>query len=238
MPALVDVMNHRRALDDYSSLAIGDVVDLARQFDLDVPPVAQRQAQRTLTAVLEPYSDAVATSAADWYEDLRFDSVGGRYTATLADPPTEGQIRSMAGWSVEPIWAPDRFPGEDPFDLMLSRLSGGAMRLLFAVDRATILDNAERDPLDVAYARYASANACAFCSMLATRGAVYTSKEKARKGHDYCRCMAVPEFPDDEFERPDYYTRFQDAYDTAWSAVGSSDPKAIAAEMRRILGTH
>lgn len=81
----------------------------------------------------------------------------------------------------------------------------------------TILDNAQRDPQARGYARIPEAGSCAFCLLLATRGAVYkhdrgggdgdsfaasNAKFKDRKGslptsikvHDNCRCIPEPAF--------------------------------------------
>ncbi|WP_100454900.1 VG15 protein [Mycobacteroides abscessus] len=60
----------------------------------------------------------------------------------------------------------------------IEALQGSATRSVFDQSRRTISDNVEREP-GARWARYASANACNFCKMLATRGAVYTSEASA-----------------------------------------------------------
>lgn len=56
-------------------------------------------------------------------------------------------------------------------------LRGSAMRAVFNGSRDTMIYNAIRE--SAKWARYASANACSFCRVMATRGAVYTSEEAA-----------------------------------------------------------
>lgn len=58
--------------------------------------------------------------------------------------------------------------------------------------------NAERDPAGVRWARMPIGETCAWCLMLASRGAVYLSEESAGSGghfHAQCDCQIVAVFP-------------------------------------------
>ncbi len=67
--------------------------------------------------------------------------------------------------------------------------------------------NADRDRLKVKHARVPSGSeTCQFCIMLASRGAVYKSKETASHAHANCDCKVVPDFGDGiEGYDPDLY---------------------------------
>src|SRR5690606_37029729 len=58
---------------------------------------------------------------------------------------------------------------------LIDRLTGPVQRYVNDAARDTLSENADREGMR--WARHASANACAFCRMLATRLAVFTSEE-------------------------------------------------------------
>lgn len=94
--------------------------------------------------------------------------------------------------------------------VMRSALEATAQRLVAAGGRQTVLATVESESRIVGYRRVTAASACAFCAMLASRGAVYASEAGAtRVGagrtdrirgtqspgasyHDHCRCTAEP----------------------------------------------
>ena len=64
--------------------------------------------------------------------------------------------------------------------------------------RETILDTVAADPKALGWARSASGRACAFCSMLAGRGAVYKGEDTADfEAHDGCSCSSEAVYRDD-----------------------------------------
>ena len=81
------------------------------------------------------------------------------------------QIATNVGWSVAPLF------GQSAPDLALKRLGGVTQRLVANADRATILGNVKRDPARPRWYRGSSSSCCAFCDMVAGRGAVYRSEE-------------------------------------------------------------
>lgn len=109
----------------------------------------------------------------------------------------------------------------------ISAVSGSTTRAVFNQSRITVVGNAARE--NVPWARYASPQACGFCRMLATRGAVYKSQQTAMRAHDHCKCLALP-IRDGVYEAPAYVQQWEDDYKKAFSKFGS-DPKAIAKAM-------
>ncbi len=55
-------------------------------------------------------------------------------------------------------------------------------------------DLSDDDPESSRFRRIPSADACWWCLMLSTRGAVYISADTALSSHDLCRCSALPDF--------------------------------------------
>lgn len=93
-------------------------------------------------------------------------------------------------------------------DVMRTRASRSARRLAMAGARETTMATIYESPRVVGYQRVARPGACDFCSMLAGRGAVYLTRERAaevgRSGrvrgsrmvgesyHDGCGCVPEP----------------------------------------------
>ena len=103
--------------------------------------------------------------------------------------PVFQQADSTGRWAV--FGARDAFEGA-----ALYRLQGALTRLVLQPYRETVLNTA-RDHgqrTRTAVARVPEAGACAFCRMLASRGAAYGSAESAqstkdgKRFHDHCRC--------------------------------------------------
>lgn len=74
-------------------------------------------------------------------------------------------------------------------------------RIAYEINRSsgnTVVYNATKDPYKVYWARVpSSGDACLFCIMLASRGAIYKSYESAggeEHYHENCRCSIVPFF--------------------------------------------
>lgn len=237
MATVAEADLHRTQLDELVSLAHRDLVDFwstLRGVDADTATAAVRV---VMPEIVTAYGDAAAELAATFYEDLR-DSAGvaGAFTADLADLPDAAQIDAVAGWATSPL----RLDVPDDAKA-LSLLAGGLQRLVAGMDRDTIAGNVRRDKAKATFARHASANCCAFCAMLATRGAVYASEKTALhslkgKYHNDCHCVAVPEWHGATFEAAPYVSGFDTAYADAVRSAGSTDTSAVLAQMRLSLG--
>ncbi|MFF3673559.1 hypothetical protein ACFYYS_06155 [Streptomyces sp. NPDC002120] len=81
-----------------------------------------------------------------------------------------------------------------------SALASDAMRLAENGGRQEIHDAVKNDDSAIAWYRQASSSACAFCLMLASRGAIYKTRRSAMHGwngeeyHRNCHCQPVPIF--------------------------------------------
>ena len=101
----------------------------------------------------------------------------------LFDPATIEMVKtSVPAWTV-----PD---DEAVIAAMKSRLSAGVSRHAKAASRDAVINTAAANGMRWAR-QLAGAENCAFCAMLASRGAVYTEKTVTFQSHDHCDCSAT-----------------------------------------------
>ena len=170
--------------------------------------------------LITPYLAAAGDLTAQWYDEQPTTTRGFR-VAPAALAPAE-QLAVSGRWALTQ---------SNP----VAALQGSSTRAVFNSSRRTVLDNVGRES-GARWARHASANACAFCRMLATRtgtgkGSLYTSKTAAvrtgttkrkrgkraagEKYHDHCHCVAVPVRPGDSYEPPPYVQQWTADYRAA-----------------------
>lgn len=238
MPSATLVEDHRQEIADIVAVAQADLVETFPSLPLDDAPAAKRATVSLLTELLHTYGPMAAGAGADWYSEARFEAgTRGAFTPRLNVPILAPQIETNVGWALSPLY------GEADADAALSRLSGVTQRLTANADRATILTNTRRDPAGVRWYRGTSAKCCAFCAMVASRGAVYRSEQSAEfKAHNSCHCFPVVLFPGDTHELPSYYKDFRDEYETAAEKVvadgGKRTQSAVLREWRQQTGRH
>lgn len=167
--------------------------------------------------LVDPYHQAAGQLAANWFEDSL---PASPYIAKVVDPLPVERITSSVQWAL----GGDGIVGKD-------RLSGTLQRAVFDGARQTTVLNARATNTN--WARYASATACAFCRLLATRGADYRGEDTAgTKVHDHCSCIPVEDRTND-YQPPDYVEQWQAEYVAARDYAGSSDPTQILAAWRQ-----
>lgn len=138
--------------------------------------------QLHLPDVLAGHVVAVADVTAGWYELLAPDE---SFTAT--PPPGELVSAERIGQSIS--WAVNT---ATTMETALAQLQGTVQRAVVDAQRATVAHNAAAE--GVRYRRHTNyAGACNWCLTMATRGAIYATATSAVKGHDNCKCIAVPE---------------------------------------------
>lgn len=252
----------QHVLTDLSTLATHDLVQLFNEHgDGEHFPDLLRKA---FGEIVRPYAHAAAMVTARWYRELLPDN--DFKPTPIVDLPG-ARIDKSVDWAINARTAKrvpeDLIPREPvdvkvtvPLDVQLGRLSGSSQRMINDASRTTVVRNAEEE--GVKWARLAAEDACAFCKVLALRGAAYNSYGVAednigvkrlvvvgRNGrprgkrqigesyHDCCRCVAVPERKGTKWKPPDYVTDWADQYrDAKKAAGGASDLKLILAKMR------
>lgn len=206
MPSPTEAANFQQLLLNLGAVAATVVTTMWN----DTPDSEELKEQYPPT--IDPFLAAAATLAAQWYSLLS----DAPFATEIPPLPQPEVLSASVGWS---------FTQSDP----LQSVIGSTERHLFGTARTTVVANAERE--GVKFARYASANACSWCRVLATREAVYSSAENAVKGHDNCHCLAVPVREGDIWTPPDYVQQWNDDYIAAREAVGG-DLNAIVNHMR------
>lgn len=206
MPSQAEVSNFQRLLVTLGAAAVTAVQAMWRTTEL-------QDVKDAYPEVLLPFIAASGSLAAEWYYSLNPDAPFAIEAAPLPQPPV---LSASVGWS---------FSQADP----LTALAGSSERHVFTSARETVVSNAQRE--GVTWARYASANACPWCRVLATREAVYKSADNAIKGHDNCHCLAVPVREGDIWTPPDYVQGWAEEYNAARAAVGG-DLNSIVNHMR------
>lgn len=209
----------------YRSLTVTDPVVVRDALAAFVPELVAR------------YGDYAATVAAEWYETVRRDAVGGTYNAQTVAPVPAAQAQGSVRWAAGKL-----FDG-DP-DGMLSLLAGSVQRYVFQSSRGTIARNVRLDPSKPRFARVpAGAKTCAWCTLLASRGFVYLTRETAgatHEFHDDCDCQAVSQWDDhaaiEGYDPDEMYGMYMTARQDLEGA-GNLAPRddEIAARMRRLF---
>lgn len=160
------IQSHRMMVAALQGDLQRSVRSLAAGVNSDVLPAAMNE-------VLAPYLTLGSEEGATFFEEQRRiqGGVGTFMADTITTPETE-RIDSIVAWALSQH-------GGDV--VQLGRiLQGAASRLLTERVNDTMIGNMEADvKTRWRYQRVPRVNCCAFCGMLATRGAVYTSAGSA-----------------------------------------------------------
>lgn len=216
-------VERQRILADLSTLAIRDLVQVwrrAAQTDTDFADLILG----AFPEIAAGYAQAAGDLAADWYIESAPDLA---YTPTVPTVLDVETLKKSAQWAL----------GADG-ELALNRMSGTLQRAVFNGARDTTLTNVQRET-GAMWARHASSNACVFCKMLATRGAVYRSASTAagKKYHDHCHCVAIEVRPGKSYEPPPYVRDFDAQYRQARrdaAKQGAVTTKSLMAAWRQL----
>lgn len=162
-------------------------------------------------ALVGQYGNMSASAAADFYDAERVAArVTGRFTVPLLDPPPEEQVNNSLRWATKDLWPRDpedtkttaaqKAPIDQRLEAAQTKAEQAAQKLVVDQGRGTIQNAVRRDRQAVAWARSAALGACAFCKLLAIRGAVYKQDTVDFRAHDNCHCMTIPVFRGQRYE--------------------------------------
>ena len=159
-------------------------------------------------AIVRRYGRASATAALQHYAAQRVTAgVPGRAPVVMPPDPASALVEDAVRASVADLYGTVTPEAEQA---AMDKLNAEAEKLVLDYGRQAITDTVKADKRAKGWARVPNADACAFCLMLATRGAVYSSARAAgqrdattkwadAKGyinsfHPNCRCTVEPVF--------------------------------------------
>lgn len=174
------------------TLAQRDLAAFWRSLDTTDLKFAQMMLAEFFPDLVQTYGSTAALLAADFYDELRdVPPSASRFTAVMSEPVNVEQATAVSRWAVGPLF------GANPDSRgALQLITDATQRLVMQPARDTIISSGFRDPVRTGVARIPSgATTCAFCLMLASRGAVYGSEASAgehNKFHTKCDCIPTP----------------------------------------------
>lgn len=172
-PLVESVVSNRRVeweimrdqLDYINKIAMQDlmaVFDRARELD---PWAARAYLTEAMDALVNTYGGTAAELSAQWWDEIVADDM---FFAQPAELPTYNQLTKEVAWGTAASTRED----------VLSRLALLMQKHIFGAHRDTVSINSLNR--NIGWQRYAQADSCAFCRLLASRGAVYTSQASSR----------------------------------------------------------
>lgn len=171
-------------------------------------------------SLVADFGEAAAVLAAEYFEAQI------SAPAVLVPPISSDTARAGAWGAIKP---------GDPTQTLLN-VAGVLDRMVLQPGRDTIRESAAR--ARVRWARVpTNPNPCAFCVMLASRGAAYGSEDTADGGryHDECGCVATPFADGVEYDPSEYLDAYAEAVQLDGTAIST---KGTLAAIRRNLGTN
>ena len=227
MATQADIELVRKALNGLSDRAKVDLVEMWSAIDHTDYRQVRRLVAQSWPMLVGKYGEIAAALAADMFR-LQAEVLGIKARLEVADGVNPDRANARANWA---LTQPDQFGN---LVVLLDELVKQPYR-------STFQDSAVKS--GAAWARVPSGSeACAFCLMLASRGAVYHTKQTAggrgKKFHGGCGCAVV--LVRDERDYPPGYDPdglYQD-YLNARAASASDSTSSILSEMRDQLGTN
>lgn len=183
-------------------------------------------------AVVDQFSSASISLNADHFDAMR-DAAGisTPFRTPVIDTPPAAKVDAGTGWAVSPLFGGDTMTTTVEADVQV-RVEGAAQKSVMDAGRNELIAAIEADREARGYARVTKPGACAFCMMLATRGAAYKNEHTAGRNantkfvgdgefkyHDNCHCTIQPLFGK-HYEPPAHIREAQALYKAATAGRG------------------
>lgn len=234
--AMALTREHRRELALLATAVVNRVATTARGADADaladIDAFWDGAEPRVLADVTRGHNLAAALEARYLRRHAAVEAV--TVAPVLAEVAAE-QLRTSLRVSGPVAFKRHMTLSGDPFSsrsTMVTTLSGAAQRLTLGGSRGTAMATFRRSGATVGYRRVTSANPCPFCSMLASRGAVYSKRSVEFHAHDSCKCSAEPLYRREP--EPASVSALRTQWDEATASV--SGPEKLAAWRRHLAG--
>jgi len=203
-PTYSDIRRYSKMARDVSKSAREEFVRRASEIDYSDWDRAAQELRELCRAMVSLYGMAASTLGAQWYDYCRRLAIGEGEPAD-ALTPNDGALSYDMERTIHGLYAGTTKPEE-----MAERMGATVEKHVHELSRNTVSAALQRD-YEAQVARGASertksryrwtrvtvGTSCAFCTMLASRGAVYLSRESAggtpsHKFHDDCDCVVLP----------------------------------------------
>lgn len=190
--------------------------DLWTQLQGQAPQTQRDLLLDAVPGIVDQFSNVAATAAAEWYEQVRDDDIGSTgYHATVGSGFPSEAVQDSIRWKAGVLW-------DDP-EQMARFLRNASDRWVKYGGRATLYENMYRDQRCTSWALVPAGKCCAWCTMLASRGFDYVTRDTACKSmHNNCDCMPTPSFDSKKafisgYDPDAMYEQYEKAYDTLHS---------------------
>lgn len=177
-----------------------EIVGLWGLLDLRNVIASWPQVRTAIAAIITEQSQVMGQAGNAYYQQVRATAgvLGLPPVLTVPPPPAENLIRATLD-STGPYSLLARIKqGRDVSEAAQvtgAMVGAAATRLIQNGARTAVLQAVQQDSAAVAWYRVTAADPCAFCAMLASRGAIYRSAASAGfKAHSRCRCSAAAVF--------------------------------------------
>lgn len=182
MPTRSEVTAFQDSLNVVSQAAQDEVQQVFESLDWDTPDTALRQLRAAVQEIVPRYADATVSLSAQWVED----QLG--LPAELPKVMHKRYIGRRLKWSTAKAFEGDIVQALETTLQVIDHMVSGP-------GKKTISESCRKH--GVRWARVPrGSTTCRFCLMLASRGYVYESAEKAGRVdqfHTSCDCVIVPE---------------------------------------------
>lgn len=176
--------------------------------------------------------DSAAITSRYYQRFRQVEGVPGQYLPKMAADAAAEQVARSLGY-VGPVQTQKLLDlgRTDVREQAFVNVQGATTRLVLDQGRRTLIDNVKADPQALGYMRVSDGDPCAWCSMLISRGPIYTKETAFFEAHDSCGCSAEGVF-DRKTQWTDDAKRFRELWDA--STEGLSGQRAINAFRRAI----
>lgn len=178
----------------------------------DVPGSLPRY-KTAVAAVVDKFAGAATSLSADHYEALRGSTIPGTFRAPIIDLPPVEKVQASLGWATSDLLVTGGDPSihepapADTVTIVQDKVEAVAQKVVMDAGRNELIAAIEADTKARGWARVTKPDACYFCRMLATRGAVYANQFTAGRAankrftgdgefkfHNNCHCTIEPLF--------------------------------------------